>query len=143
MISWDNIRGVNYISIKQASKILGYSYSKTKEYLGLPDHTKRMANGHMKPLYEKKKVDNILKNIKRDRGYKVREDYKPYDRTSSGMELLEDGRFVKVEPTYKGRVCAMKGCNKPVPTGMYVCDKHRNEFKTRRKRYVEEYSIHI
>ena len=142
MISVDKLRRDRYVSIMEASKILGCSYSKAKEYLGLPASSIQMRNGHMKPLYIKDKVLGILKNIVRDGKYKNREEYKPYSRPIEEMTLLENGEFVSVKPTFRGRVRAMDGCSKPVPTGHYVCDKHKSEFKTRRKHYVEEYQIH-
>jgi len=132
-----------YVSIDDAGKMMGCSGSKAKEYLGKPDKLTKMGNGQFKHLFSKKKVQGIILNINRDRKYKKREEYKPYIRAITEMELLDNGEFVPVKQKYKGRVCAIRGCNVPVPTGHYVCPEHKKEFTVRRRKDFEIYPVHV
>jgi hypothetical protein len=131
-----------YMSISEASKFLSCSYSKAKELLGRQDHAIKMKNGKMKPLYIKSRVEGIKENIERDKKIRIRRHNNLYSRATYETMLTDAGELVKIEPQFRGRVCAMEGCNEPVPTGHYVCPKHKSEFGSKRKYYLDEYTVH-
>ena len=101
---------------------------------------KLKTSGKHKYLYSESQVLALVKE--REIAKKEKENKKKRNRAdlqTPRIGLKKNENLVVEKPTYRGTICAVKGCYTEIPTGYRVCEKHRAAYKAQQEGYLDDF----
>jgi len=131
------------LDAKQAGVLLGVHQHTAIRLLTPTKKIKLKTSGQYKYLYSEPQVLTLVKErevAKKEKAEKKENAKRKYPIPQTPRIGLKKYEKLTIEkPTYRGTICAVKGCCTEIPTGCRVCAKHRAAYKAQQEGYLDDF----